>query len=219
LYGFPSREKKEAAGRVTEDQGLQPRTIYGINKLYCEQLGFYYDELYMRLAPTKESGWVDFRGVRFPGLISAFTVPTGGTSDYAPEMLHYAAQGKSYTCFVRPDARIPFMAMPDAVQALVQLSTADKNRLTRHIYNIGAFAPSAEEIRTKVLSLFPSAEVQFEPDVNRQSVVDSWCSDVIDDAAQNDWDWRAEYDFDRCFDEYLAPNIRTFYAQRVPAQV
>ncbi len=217
VYGFAKLEEKVAAGAVTENVGLQPRTIYGINKLYCEQLGFYYDELFMRLAPTRENKWVDFRGVRFPGLISAFTVPTGGTSDYAPEMLHYAAQSKSYRCFVRPDARIPFMAMPDGVQAMVQLSKADKAGLTKHIYNIGAFAPTAEEIRAKVSELFPSADISFEPDLNRQSVVDSWCADVDDSAARNDWNWKAEYDFERCFHEYLAPNIRRYYADKTSA--
>ena len=67
--------------------------------------------------------WTSAR-VRFPGLISAVTVPSGGTSDYAPEMLHAAAQGKPYACFVRPDTRIPFMAMPDGVEALLRLAAA-----------------------------------------------------------------------------------------------
>ena len=58
--------------------------------------------------------------MRFPGLISAVTVPSGGTSDYAPEMIHAAAQGEPYACFVRPDTRIPFMAMPDGVEALLR---------------------------------------------------------------------------------------------------
>jgi threonine 3-dehydrogenase len=57
--------------------------------------------------------------VRFPGLVSAFTVPSGGTSDFGPEMLHAAAQGEPYACFVREDVRIPFMAMPDAIKALL----------------------------------------------------------------------------------------------------
>ena len=63
-----------------------------------------------RLAAEKQAGKVDFRAIRFPGLISAVTVPSGGTSDFAPEMIHAAAQGKPYACFVRPDTRIPFMA-------------------------------------------------------------------------------------------------------------
>ena len=67
---------------------------------------------------------LDFRCVRFPGLISALTVPSGGTSDYGPEMLHAAAQGVPYACFVREDVRIPFMAMPDAVTALCRLTDA-----------------------------------------------------------------------------------------------
>ncbi len=211
VYGFSSLEAKNALPKVKENDALQPRTMYGINKLYCEQLGMYFDELFMRLAPTKEHGWVDFRGVRFPGLISAFTVPTGGTSDYAPEMVHKAAQGQEYHCFVRPDARIPFMAMPDGVEALMQLRAADKSKLTMHMYNIGAFAPSAEEIRTKVLELYPKAAIDFQPDVNRQSVIDSWCADVDDSAARRDWGWTPKYDFSRTFNEYLAPNISKRY--------
>ena len=94
--------------------------MYGCNKLYCEHLGRYYARHYKQLAAETLSGKVDFRCVRFPGLISAVTVPSGGTSDYAPEMLHAAAQGKPYACFVRPDTRIPFMAMPDGVEALLR---------------------------------------------------------------------------------------------------
>ena len=74
---------------------------------------------------------VDFRCVRFPGLISAITMPSGGTSDYAPEMIHAAAKGEPYDCFVRPDTTIPFMAMPDGVDALLALAAAPRERLTR----------------------------------------------------------------------------------------
>ena len=89
---------------------------------------------------------VDFRAVRFPGLISAMTVPSGGTSDYAPEMIHAAARGEPYACFVRPDTRIPFMAMPDGVDALLELAAAPRERLSRTAYNVTAFNPSAEEV-------------------------------------------------------------------------
>ena len=39
----------------------------------------------------------------------------------------------------------------------------------------------------------------FQPDTKRQGIVDSWCADVIDSAAQNDWGWKAEYDFEKTF--------------------
>ena len=98
---------------------------------------------------------VDFRAVRFPGLISAMTVPSGGTSDYAPEMIHAAVRGEPYECFVRPDTTIPFMVMPDGVDALLTLAAAPREALTRTEYNLRAFNPSAAEIRDVVLRACP----------------------------------------------------------------
>jgi hypothetical protein len=90
-YGMPSLDAKASAGRVREDEHTMPSTMYGINKLYCEHLGRYYDRHYRQLAADEDRrAGVDFRSIRFPGLISAFTVPSGGTSDYGPEMVHSA---------------------------------------------------------------------------------------------------------------------------------
>lgn len=212
VFGIPSLEDKIRIGKVKEDDCLMPMTMYGVNKLYNEHLGRYYSELYKRLSIEKETGYIDFRGVRFPGLISAFTVPTGGTSDYAPEMIHAAAQHQPYNCFVRPDAKIPFMAMPDGVRALTELAAAPAESLTRRIYNIGAFAPTASEIFDVVRVSFPDANIVFKPDVNRQAIIDSWPSDVDDSAARNDWGWEPKYDLERTFVEYLLPNITRLYS-------
>ena len=122
-FGLPDLETKMRAGRVREDEFAHPKTMYGCNKLYCEQLGDYYARHYKQLSADRIPR-VDFRSVRFPGLISAITVPSGGTSDYAPEMIHAAAKGETYDCFVRPDTTIPFMAMPDGVDALLTLAAA-----------------------------------------------------------------------------------------------
>ncbi|MGE5236879.1 MAG: NAD-dependent epimerase/dehydratase family protein, partial [Acidobacteriota bacterium] len=210
-YGMPGLDVKAKAGKVKEDDFTNPTTMYGCNKLYCEQLGRYYARHYKQLAPETLSGKVDFRSIRFPGLISAFTVPSGGTSDFAPEMIHAAAQGKPYACFVRPDARIPFMAMPDAVEALLRLAAAPREKLGRAVYNIGAFAPSAAEIQAIVERAFPGAEITTKVDAKRQGIVDSWPADVDDSAARRDWGLSPRYDLDRAFQEYLIPNIRNAY--------
>ena len=212
VYGIPSLADKHEIGKVTEEDCLMPMTMYGVNKLYNEHLGRYYSELYKRLSVNLERGFVDFRGVRFPGLISAFTVPTGGTSDFAPEMIHKAAQHLPYDCFVRADSQIPFMAMPDGVRALMELAAAPSSSLTRRIYNIGAFAPTALEFSVLVREAFPGAEINFVPDEKRQGIIDSWPSDVDDTAARQDWGWKPEYDLQRTFDEYLLPNITKRYA-------
>lgn len=212
VYGLKSLTIKNAAGKLTEDEHLKPTTMYGINKLYCEQLGAYMSDRYGQLTAESDTKTIDFRALRFPGLISATTIPSGGTSDYAPEMIHAAAQGKPYICFVRRDTRIPFMAMPDGVKALLQLASAPPEKLTRRTYNIGAFAPSAEEIAEKVKAAFPDAEISYDPHLRRQNIVDTWCADVNDSAARIDWKWNADYDMQRAFDEYLIPTISGVYA-------
>jgi nucleoside-diphosphate-sugar epimerase len=211
-YGLPSLEAKAKAGKLKEDDFNHPTTMYGCNKLYCEQLGRYYARHYKQLAAETLSGKVDFRCIRFPGLISAATVPSGGTSDFAPEMIHAAARGKPYACFVRPDSRIPFMAMPDSVEALLKLMAAPRDRLTQTVYNIGAFNPSAAEVRDLVMREFPNAEITTKVDVKRQSIVDSWPQDVDDSAARRDWGLAPRFDVKRAFGEYLFPAIRKRYA-------
>ncbi|MBI2216149.1 MAG: NAD-dependent epimerase/dehydratase family protein [Candidatus Rokubacteria bacterium] len=208
VYGLPDVTTKRAAGRVREDAWLEPVTMYGCNKLYCEHLGRYFARHYRQLAPEGDASRVDFRAIRFPGLISAFTLPSGGTSDYAPEMIHAAAQGKPYTCFVREDTRIPFMAMPDAIEALLALLDAPPSSLTRRVYNVAAFNPSAGELASMVRHAFPDERITFEPDLRRQRIVDSWPEDVDDTAARRDWGFRPAYDVERTFHEYLLPNVR-----------
>src|SRR3954464_9247007 len=208
--GTPALGGRVRAGRVHEDQFAHPTTMYGCNKLYCEQLGAYYARHYKQLSADAIAR-VDFRCVRFPGLISAVTLPSGGTSDYAPEMIHAAAKRERYDCFVRPDTTIPFMAMPDGVDALLTLAAAPRQRLTRTAYNLAAFNPSAERICDEVTRAFPEASIGFKIDAKRQGIVDSWPAAVDDSAARTDWGFAPHYDFERAFGEYLIPGIRQRY--------
>jgi len=209
-YGLPDLETKTAYARVREWEWNYPRTMYGCNKLYCEQLGIYFSKYFRQLAADRPV-MLDFRCVRFPGLISAFTVPSGGTSDYGPEMLHAAAKGVSYACFVREDVRIPFMVMPDAIKALCSLTLAPREDLHHQVFNVTSFSLSAEEFRQWVLKYFPEAKINYEPDLKRQGIVDSWPADLDDSAARREWGWQPDYDVERSFSEYLVPNIRNRY--------
>ena len=155
--------------------------------------------------------FLDFLAIRFPGLISAFTLPSSGTSDYGPEMLHAAAQAKPYACFVREDSKISFMAMPDAIKSLLMLMDAPREKLSRQVYNIAAFALTAGEFRDRALKAFPKAKITFEPDRHRQGIVDSWPQDVDDSRARKEWGWKADYDADAFFDKYFLPEIKKRY--------
>lgn len=210
IYGFPDLTTKQLDGRVREWDWNQPSTMYGCNKLYGEMLGIYYSQHYRQLAADRPV-MLDFRSLRFPGLISAFTLPSGGTSDYGPEMLHAAAQGKAYACFVREDTVIPFMAMPDGIKALLTLAAAPAGALTRPVYNVTSFSLTAAQIRDLTLQAFPKAQITFKPDLKRQGIVDSWPAELNDNYARRDWGWQPDYDVQRAFQEYLIPNIRRRY--------
>lgn len=212
VYGLPTVEEKTRAGRVKEEDWNVPITMYGCNKLYCEHLGRYFTNHFRQLGALSTAARLDFRSIRFPGLISAETVPTGGTSDFGPEMLHAAAQKQPYKCFVGPGAKIPFMAMPDAVTSLVHLLEADRTKLTNTVYNVSGFSVSAEEIAARVKTAFPGAQIGYEPDAVRARIVDSWPEDIDDTRARHDWGWKPAYDVARAFDEYLVPTIRKRYA-------
>lgn len=205
-YGFPDLETKARFHKVREWEWNYPITMYGCNKLYDEMLGIYFSQHYRQLAADRPV-MLDFRSVRFPGLISAFTIPSGGTSDYAPEMIHAAAQKKPYACFVREDTTISFMAMPDAINALLHLANAPRIALSRPVYNVTSFSLSASQIRDLVLDAFPDAQITFQPDLKRQHIVDSWPTDLDDKDARRDWGWQPDYDINRAFYEYLIPNI------------
>ena len=209
VYGLPDRATKLAAGRVTEDQYQTPATVYGVNKLTCEHLGRYYAGHY-RQRPGP--GPVDFRALRYPGLISADTVPSGGTSDFAPELVHAAARGDPYTLYCRPDTALPLMAMPDAVEAALKLMAAPRDRLTRTAYNAGSFAATAGGVLAAVRAAYPAAAVAVQVDPVRQAILDSWPAAVDDAAARADWGHSPRYDFAGTLAEYLLPAVGRRYA-------
>jgi threonine 3-dehydrogenase len=103
------------------------------------------------------------------------------------------------------------MAMPDAIEALMQLATAPPERLTRTAYNLSAFAPTAQQLHDAVRAAFPASTLTWQIDEKRQAIVDSWPSDVDDSAARREWGFSPAYDFEGAFRDYLLPTIRERY--------
>jgi len=182
---------------VPNEVSLQPQTMYGITKVFGELLGSYY-----------ASKWnVDFRSVRFPGLINA-GIPGGGTSDYALFMYVDGIRYGKYESFVGPESRMPMMYMPDALRALTELSAAPREKLLRCTYNIGAFSPTAEEFANAVRKRVPGVEITFKVDPERQAILDSWPQSVDDRCAREEWGWQPEYDLETMSKD-LIPKIRS----------
>jgi nucleoside-diphosphate-sugar epimerase len=104
------------------------------------------------------------------------------------------------------------MAMPDAIDAILRLVAAPRDKLTRTVYNIGAFAPTAVEIENVVRAAFPKAQITTVVDAKRQRILDTWPADVDDSAARRDWAHAPAHDWRTAFGDYLIPTIRNQYA-------
>jgi len=169
-----------------QESVLKPATLYGITKVCGELLGDYYVQRF----------GLDVRGLRFPGIISHETPPGGGTTDYAVAIFYEAVDKGKYTCFVREDTVLPMMYMPDAIQAIIQLTEADFSRLKHHCdFNLAAMSFSAGELAAEIKKHLPDFEVSYEPDYH-QAIADSWPRSIDDSAARAQWNWRPEWDLE-----------------------
>ncbi len=171
--------------QTPQDTIQRPTTMYGVTKVAGELLCDYY---YQRFG-------VDTRGVRFPGLISYVAPPGGGTTDYAVEIFHAAVRHGRYTCFLRPDARLDMMYMPDAVRAIIEVMAANPSRLRhRNAFNITAMSFTPEELAAEIRVHIPEFTIDYQIDPVRQAIADSWPESLDDSAAREEWDWSPQYD-------------------------
>ena len=163
---------------------LCPSTMYGVTKVAGELLCNYY---------VRRFG-LDVRGLRYPGIISAETLPGGGTTDYAVAIYYEAIRHQRYTCFVREDTVLPMMYMPDCIKAAMDLMEADLAQLKHHAdFNVAAMSFSAGELAAEIQKHIPDFVCEYQPDF-RQAIADSWPRSIDDSAARQEWGWQPSYD-------------------------
>jgi len=169
---------------MTPDMTIQrPRTIYGVTKVYAELLGEYYMEKF----------GVDFRSLRFPGIISA-TKPGGGTTDYAIKIFYDALTTGKHVCYLKPDTRLPMMFDVDCTASVIQFITAPSDSLRMRTYNVTGFSFTPAEIANEIQKLIPDFQIEYDICPFRQKIADSWPRSLNDQMAREDWGWAPEYD-------------------------
>jgi threonine 3-dehydrogenase len=150
----------ESPRNPTPDLAIQrPKTIYGVSKVYAELLGEYYSHKF----------GVDFRCLRFPGVISADTKPGGGTTDYAVSVFNHALDHGQYECYLRSDTRLPMMYIDDCLQSIVQFMKVPQEKLKQHTYNVTAMSFTPEELFNEIKKHIPNLKINYNVD-SRQAI-------------------------------------------------
>ncbi len=166
---------------------MEPNTVYGISKLAGERWGEYFHKRY----------GVDFRSVRYPGLISYKTEPGGGTTDYAVEIFYEAVKKGSYESFLSEDTALPMMFMEDAIKNTIKLMQTDPDKLSiRSSYNMAGISFTPKELAVEIRKHMPDFTISYKPDF-RQAIADSWPASIDDSVAKKDWGLETVYDIEK----------------------
>ena len=166
---------------------MEPNTVYGISKVAGERWGEYYNHRY----------GVDFRSVRYPGLISYKTEPGGGTTDYAVEIFFDAIKKGKYESFLSEDTALPMMFMDDAIGNTIKLMQSDGDKLSlRSSYNVAGISFTPKQLTEAIKKHIPDFSISYNPDF-RQAIADSWPASIDDSVAQKDWGVKTEFNLEK----------------------
>eukprot|EP00798_Chlamydomonas_sp_ICE-L_P007441 gene7441-581_t len=166
-----------------DDSVMHPNTMYGLTKVHQELLGQYY----------KDRFGVDYRSLRYPGIISNKAAPGGGTTDYAVEIFHSALQSGGYTSFLGEHTALPMMYMPDCLEGTWKLMNAPIDDLTRCTYNVSAMSFTPAMLAKAIQDQIPGFQMSYTPDY-RDEIAKSWPASIDDSNARADWGWEPKYD-------------------------
>uniref|UniRef100_A0A3P9I1V3 L-threonine 3-dehydrogenase, mitochondrial n=1 Tax=Oryzias latipes TaxID=8090 RepID=A0A3P9I1V3_ORYLA len=171
----------------------RPRTIYGVSKVHGELMGEYLHHKY----------GLDFRCLRYPGVISVNTPPGGGTTDYAVQIFHDALSTGHHECYLRADTRLPMMHISDCHRATVEFMQVPECQLSLRTYNIAAMSFTPEEVAQEIRKHLPHLTVTYNPDSVRQTIADSWPVRFDDSNARRDWGWAPAFGLEELVSDML----------------
>ncbi|KAK5975059.1 NAD-dependent epimerase, partial [Trichostrongylus colubriformis] len=167
----------------------EPTTIYGVSKVYAERLGEYYNHKF----------GVDFRCLRFPGIISA-TKPGGGTTankDGPEDDQDDGGRIRDENEFFGP----AFPHCPHTVAS--KFLSVPSETLRRRTYNVTGFSFTPEEIANAIKKVMPDFKINYEICKVRQAI------------AKKDWGWHVEYGLDETVEVMFALLQRDAHANAI----
>jgi len=174
-----------------EQDIIKPTTVYGNNKLVIEQYGSKIHE-----KSISENIGLDFRSIRFPGVVSYDTIPSGGTTDYAPQMIDCAKNNRPFDCNLAPETVLPFIGIDKTVSTIIDIMNLDLIDSKLRVFNVEEVHFSVKKLSNFLKIKFPSFKITFNENKNFQSVADTWPSSLNCSRANKHWDFKSEQSFE-----------------------
>ena len=177
---------------ILHESPQRPVSMYGVTKVFGERLGEYYHTRF----------GIDYRGVRFPSVIGPGR-GSGGLSSYTSLIIQEPALGRPYKVYVNRGTRCAFIYVKDAIESLTQLFDADKSKIESRTYMIGGMSPTAEDVVKLVKKLIPEAKIEFDPDPEKDKILQTWPDQFDETRANVEWGWKSRYGFDVTIEDFI----------------
>lgn len=182
---------------LPEDTPQWPDNVYGATKVAVERMGVW----------LKKARGFDFRCVRLPMVLSPFA-PPGALSAYPGHAVGAALRGEPFAFPVSAETGMSTIFLDDVARGLFDLALANRETLTRHVYNLHSFHFTAADLVARIKAEWPDAQMSYEPDARVVQMI-SGLPDVIEDAAARaDWGWDPTYGFEECMSAVIALAMR-----------
>ena len=183
------------ANQDMDDRSPQrPSLVYGVTKVFGEQLGRFYRKKY----------GIDFRGIRYQSIMGP-GVRTPGVVQFTSWVLETCAQGRPYHFPVPPETTVEVMYVKDAIRATLELARAPRERIRSVNYLLDGIrpAPSAADLAEITRRKIPGAQVSFDEgdSTGRRKML--LRNPLNGHYAAEEWGWKPEYDLERAVDDFL----------------
>ncbi len=183
----------------------RPDFIYGVAKLFSENMGLFYKRKY----------GLDYRGIRLPNVIGPGAI-THGYLEYFNKTIEESIRGNAYTCYVGPQTRIPVIHIQDAIRAFIELSSAPMAQIqtTNYIILGPTPSPTHADLTAAVRAQIPDAMIDYRINESVQKLIDSVTAKAYQDSfARKEWGWRHQYDLLEMVDSFLTKKYDTRSAE------
>lgn len=180
-------------GPITDLSLQRPSSVYGVTKVFAENLGAYYRTRY----------GFDFRGLRYPSIVGP-GVTTWSLAQYTSWMIEKPLLGEPFEVWVKPDAVIPLLYFRDAARAALDLAAApiDDIKAINYLVDGSRPSPSAGDVADAVRAKVPGAEITFDPNAGPSRIL------ALDDTiARQEWGWNPTYDLGAMIED-MATELR-----------